>query len=380
MVEMVVEASKAIALTAKLCRPRVIPMYPITPQTHIVENIAELINNGEFDAEMIHAESEHSACSALMGAQAAGLRTFSATASQGLALMFEVLPIVSGNRLPCVMTVANRALSAPINIWGDHSDAVSVRDLGWIQLYVESTQEAVDTLIQLYKICENKDVLLPGMLCIDGFTLSHVYERAFIPEQKDVDEFLPPYEPHVVLDPERPATMGPIAFPNSYMEFKKMQQEAMVNAIKVIEKTNKEFGKKFGRRYGNGLIETYRMEDAKYAVVGMGTLISTARTVVDKLRSKKEKVGLVKIKSLRPFPANLLRKTLENLKVVAVIDRHISLGYEGPLFTDLRSALYGSDLKIASYIAGLGGRDITAKHIEKVFMDMKKGKYGGWLL
>ncbi|MEM4598745.1 MAG: pyruvate ferredoxin oxidoreductase [Candidatus Diapherotrites archaeon] len=380
MTEMVVEASKAIALAAKLCRPKVIPMYPITPQTHIVENLAEIINNGELDAEIIHAESEHSACSALLGAQAAGARTFSATSSQGLALMFEVLPIVAGNRMPCVMAVANRALSAPINIWNDHSDAVSARDQGWIQLYVESTQEAIDTLIQLYKVCENKDVMLPGMLCIDGFTLSHVYERAFVPEQSKVDEFLPEYKPLNVLDPAEPITIGPIAFPNSYMEFKKMQHEAMLLAEKEIEKVNKEFGKKFGRKYGNGLIEEYKMDDAKYALIGMGTFIGTARNVVDKLREKKEKVGLIKLKSLRPFPAERLRKTTEGLKGLAVIDRHISVGYEGPLYTDLRSALYGSKLKISSYIAGLGGRDIAAAHIERVFKEIKSGKDGGWLL
>ncbi|MCX8190283.1 MAG: pyruvate ferredoxin oxidoreductase [Candidatus Diapherotrites archaeon] len=380
MTEMVVEASKAIALAAKLCRPKVIPMYPITPQTHIVENLAEIINNGELDAEIIHAESEHSACSALLGAQASGIRTFSATASQGLALMFEVLPIVAGNRMPCVMAVANRALSAPINIWNDHSDAVSVRDQGWIQIYVESTQEAIDTLIQLYRVCESKEVMLPGMLCIDGFTLSHVYERAFVPDQSEVDEFLPEYKPLNILDPANPITMGPIAFPNSYMEFKKMQHEAMLLAKKEIEKANQEFGKKFGRKYGNGLIETYRMEDAKYAIIGMGTLIGTARTVVDKLREKKKKVGLIKLRSLRPFPDEKLRKAIEGLKGLAVIDRHISVGYEGPLYTDLRSAFYGSKLTLSNYIAGLGGRDITAAHIEKVFIDLMNGKSGGWLL
>lgn len=380
MPEIVVEASKAIAIAAKLCRPKVIPLYPITPQTHIVENIAEMINNGELQAELIHAESEHSACSALLGAQAAGVRTFTATSSQGLALMFEILPIVSGNRMPCVMAVANRALSAPINIWNDHSDSVSARDQGWIQLYVESTQEAIDTVIQLYKICEDHDVLLPGMLCLDGFTLSHVYERAFVPEQSDVDEFLPEYKPLVKLDPEEPLTIGPIAFPNSYMEFKKMQHEAMLGAIDKIKKVNKEFAKKFGRSYGDGLIETYKMEDAEFALIGMGTLISTAREVVDELRKKGIKAGLIKLRSLRPFPKEELRKATSKLQGLAVIDRHISIGYEGPLFTDVKSALFGDGLKLANFIAGLGGRDITKKHLESVFIDLKNGKKGGWLL
>lgn len=380
MPEIVVEASRAIALGVKLCKPKVIPMYPITPQTHIVEALAEMINNGELEAEMIHVESEHSACSALLGAQAAGVRTFSATSSQGLALMYEILPIVSGNRMPSVMAIANRALSAPINIWNDHSDAVSARDQGWIQLWVESTQEAVDTVIQLYKICEDRSVLLPGMLCLDGFTLSHVYERAVVPEQEQVDEFLPEYKPYVKLDPEEPITMGPIAFPDSFMEFKKMQQEAMLNAVEKIKEVNEEYAKQFGRSYGNGLIELYQMEDAEYALLGMGTLVGTARVVVDELRKEGHKVGLIKLRSLRPFPKEDLIKATENLQGLAVIDRHISLGYEGPLFSDVRSALFERDLRIINFIAGLGGRDITQKHLRKALFSLKEGKEGGWLL
>jgi len=380
MPEMVVETSKAIAIAVKLCKPKVIPLYPITPQTHIVENLAEMINNGELKAELIHAESEHSACSALLGAQAAGVRTFSATSSQGLALMFEILPIISGNRMPSVMAVANRALSAPINIWNDHSDAVSARDQGWIQFYVESAQEAIDATIQSYKICEDHDVLLPGMVCLDGFTLSHVYERTYVPEQHEVDEFLPEYKPVTKLDPSEPLTIGPIAFPNSYMEFKKMQNDAMLAAIDKIKKVHNEFAKKFGRSYGDGLIELYRMDDAEYALLGMGTLVSTARDVVDNLREKGIKAGLIKLRCLRPFPKEELRKATAKLKGLAVIDRHISVGYEGPLFTDVKSALFGNDIKIINFIAGLGGRDITRKHLESAFMDLKDGKNGRWLL
>jgi len=379
MTEMVVEASMALALGAKMCRPKVIPMYPITPQTHIVERLADFINNGELDAEMLHAESEHSAMAAMIGASAAGVRAYTATSSQGLALMFELLPVMSGNRLPGVMSVANRALSAPISIWNDHSDAVSARDQGWIQLYCESTQEAIDTTIQLYKVSENHDVLLPAMVCIDGFTLSHVLERAVIPEQEEVDEFLPAFKPFVKLDPENPVSMGPIAFPNSFMEFKKQQQDAFEKAMPLIGKVHDEFAKKFGRSYGNGWIEEYKMEDAEYALIGMGTLIGTGRVAVDELREKGEKVGLIKLRSYRPFPAKEIQRATKNLKGLSVIDRHFSLGYEAPLFTEISSALYDSPLQINSFVAGLGGRDITVDRLKRALLSVKKGEPGGWL-
>ncbi len=379
MAEMVVEASMALALGAKMCRPKVIPMYPITPQTHIVERLADFISNGELNAEMLHAESEHSAMAAMIGASAAGVRTYTATSSQGLALMFELLPVMSGNRLPGVMAVANRALSAPISIWNDHSDSVSARDQGWIQLYCESTQEAIDTTIQLYKVSENHDVLLPAMVCIDGFTLSHVLERAVIPEQEEVDEFLPEFKPFVKLDPENPVSIGPIAFPNSFMEFKKQQQDAFEKAMPLIGKVHDEFAKKFGRSYGNGWIEEYKMEDAEYALIGMGTLIGTGRVAVDELREKGEKVGLIKLRSYRPFPAKEIQRATKNLKGLSVIDRHFSLGYEAPLFTEVSSALYDSPLQINSFVAGLGGRDITVDRLKKALLSVKKGEPGGWL-
>ncbi len=376
----VVEASIAVAKAVKLCRVKVCPMYPITPSTHIPEKIAEFIFNGEMDAEMIHVESEHSAASAMIGSVATGVRSFTATSSQGLALMFEILPILSGMRLPCVMTVANRALSAPINIWNDHSDSVSARDQGWIQLWVESSQEALDATIQAFKISEHKDVLLPAMVNLDGFTLSHVWEPVDVPEQEKVDKFLPEFKPRDILDPENPKTFGPIGFPTHFMEFKQMQQKAMEKAEEVISEVNSEYKKRFGMGYGNGLIETYKADDAEYALIGMGSLCGTARVVVDKLRKNGLKAGLIRIRSLRPFPKKDLQKDAENLKGIAVIDRHISLGYEGPLYTDVKSALFGSDIKINSYIGGLGGRDITLQHIERTFNDLKNGKEGGWLL
>jgi pyruvate ferredoxin oxidoreductase alpha subunit len=312
----VIEASMAVALAAKLCKPSVIAAYPITPQTHIVERIADFIYDGEMDAELIDMESEHSAISASLGAEAVGSRTFTATASQGLALMHEILFVVSGMRLPIVMAVANRALSAPINIWNDHSDSIAARDSGWMQFYVESAQEALDKVIIAYKIAENKSILLPAMICLDGFTLSHVYEPVDIPSQNQVDQFLPKYVPLHKLDPTKPISMGPIGYPNSFMEFKHQQQEAMQKAINIIKKTNEEFSKMFGRSYGNGLIEEFMLKDAEYAVIAMGTITATTGYVVEELRKQGKKVGLIKVKTFRPFPEEEIIKATENLKAI----------------------------------------------------------------
>jgi len=379
----VIEASTAVAIGVKLCNPGVIPMYPITPQTHIVERLAEYINDGLLKSEMIHAESEHSAISAALGAQATGVRTFTATASQGLALMHEILFVVAGMRLPMVMAIANRALSAPINIWNDQQDSVSERDSGWIQLYVESAQEALDTIIQAYKIAENKKVLLPVMVCLDGFTLSHVYEPVDIPEKKDVDKFLPKYNALFKLDPKKPVTMGPIGFPNTYMEFRKATHEAMLDSIDVIKNANSQFKKSFNRSYGDGLIETYKVDDADYAVAATGTVCSTTRVVVDELRKQGKKAGLIKIKSFRPFPKKEIISCCKNLKGIAVIDRNISLGNEGALYTELKSAFYNQKKKpiINGFIAGLGGRDITPSHIKTAFKKIiENSSNTEWLL
>ncbi len=378
----VIEASTAVALGVKLCNPAVIPMYPITPQTHIVERLADYINDGLLKSEMIHVESEHSAISAALGSEATGVRTFTATASQGLALMHEILFVVAGMRLPVVMAVANRALSAPINIWNDQQDSISERDTGWIQLYVESAQEALDTIIQAYKIAENRKVLLPVMVCLDGFTLSHVYEPVDIPEKKDVDKFLPKYNPLFKLNPEKPVTMGPIGFPNTYMEFRKATHEAMLNAIDIIKNANNDFKKSFNRSYGNGLIETYKINDAEYAVATMGTACSTTRIVVDELRKQGKKVGLIKIKSFRPFPKQEIISCCQNIKGIAVIDRNISLGNEGALLTEFKSAFYNQNKKpiINGFIAGLGGRDITPDHIKTAFKKVENSNDIEWLL
>jgi len=377
----VFEASMSVAQAVKLARVKVFPMYPITPATHIAEEISKMISDGEAEIEEITVESEHSALSAAMGSIATGVRTFTATSSQGLALMFEMLPILSGNRLPCVMAVANRALSAPINIWNDHSDSVSVRDQGWIQLWVESSQEALDTTIQAFKISEANEVQLPVVVNLDGFTLSHVFEPVDVPEQKRVDSYLPPFNPLNVLDTENPKTFGPIAFPTVYMEFRKELDDAMLASESVIEKANKEFAKEFDSSYGDGLLELYKIEDAEFAIIGMGTLCGTARAVVDKMRREKKKAGLIRLRTLRPFPKERLLKACKNLKGLAVIDRHVSYGFEGPLFTDVRSAFFDEKSKpfIAGFIAGLGGRDITEKHLEKALQNAMQKKEGEWL-
>jgi len=374
----VIEASMAVAIGAKLCEPGVLPMYPITPQTHIVERLADFVNDGDLNAEIIYAESEHSALSAALGASASGVRTFTATASQGLALMHEILFVVSGMRLPVVMAVANRALSAPINIWNDHQDSISARDSGWIQLYVESAQEALDTTIMAFKIAESMQT--PVMVCLDGFTLSHVYEPVDVPSQKDVKKFLPSFKPTAILDPKTPMSFGPIAFPDTYMELKLEQQKAMQNSIRKIKTVNTEFNKKFGRKYGDGLVETYKLSDAKHAIIAMGTVCGTAKVVVDQLRKKGKKVGLIKLRSFRPFPHQEIQRLTKNLKALAVIDRNISIGKEGALYSEIKSSLYGNRIIINGFIAGLGGRDITPKHLEKALTGLGSKKKDVWLL
>src|SRR3989344_7667756 len=335
MAKQVIEASQAVAEAVKLCKPAVVAMYPITPQTHIVERIADFINNGAMDAEMIDTESEHSAMSACIGAQATGVRTFTATASQGLALMHEMLFVTSGLRLPVVMAVANRSLSAPINIWNDQSDSVAARDSGWIQFYVESAQEAFDTIIMAYRVAESRKVLLPAMVCMDGYILSHVNEPVDVAGQKAVDAFLPGYRPLYALDPKKPLTFGPIAFPDTFMSFKKDQQDALVNSSEEIKKVSSEFKKVFGRGYGNGLVELYRMDDANAAVIAMGSVCGTIREAVDELRKNGKKAGLVKIKTFRPFPEKDVISACKKPGSIAVIDKNISLGHDGALFTEI---------------------------------------------
>ena len=375
----VIEASEAVALGVKFSRVKVCPMYPITPSTHIPERISDYIFDGEMDAQMIHVESEHSAASAMIGSILSGARSFTATSSNGFELMYEMLPIISGMRLPAVMAVANRTVAGPINIWNDHSDAVSARDQGWIQLYAESSQECIDTIIQCYKIAEDKKVMLPAMLCLDGFALTHVFENVDIPEQKQVDSFLPAFKLEDTLDVKNPKSFGPIGFPDSFMNFKKQQHDAMANALEVISRANKDFEKEFGRSYGDGFVELTDMDDAEFAIIAMGTICGTAKAKVEELRKKGKKVGVIRLRSYRPFPIESIKNAVKNLKGLAVLDRHVSLGANAPLFTEVKEIL--TELSVFSYIAGIGGRDVTLQHFESVFDDLESGKQSReWLM
>ncbi len=338
--------------------------------THIVEKLADMVADGELDAEYMNVESEHSAISACVGAQAAGVRTYTATASQGLALMHEILFIASGMRLPMVMTIANRSLSSPLNIWNDWSDSIASRDSGWLQLYCETAQEAFDTTIQAYKIAENEKVLLPVMVCIDGFILSHVYEPVDIPNKSDVKKFLPDYN-GFKIDFDKPITQGTWAGPEHYQGFKKMQQDAMTKSLKVISQVNTEFEKQFDRSYGNGLIELYNMKQAKHAIISMGSVCGTIKYVLEK--NKITDIGLIRIKSYRPFPIQELKNSLKGITSAVVLEKDISLGSAGALMADTKAA---SNIPMTNIISGLGGRDITEKMILESFEYARKGKEG----
>lgn len=356
----VVEGSMAVAEAVKACRPAVVSAYPITPQTHIVEDISQMIADGDLqNCEYVRTESEFGAASMVQGAEAAGARTFSATSSQGAVLMYEVLFSIAGMRLPCVIVMANRSVSSPISIWNDHQDAISARDNGWIQLWAEDAQEAADLVIQAYRIAEDRRVLLPVMVNMDGFSLTHVFEPVEAYDQKTVDEFLPPYSPLYALDPRSPVTMGALAPPEVYTEARYMIHAAQLRAMAVIEQVAGDFRKKFGR-YGGGLIDAYELEGAEVVFVAMGSIIGTMKDAVDAMRSDGLKVGIVKVRSYRPFPADALRAALGKAKCVCVVDRDVSMGMEGALFTDLKAVLYGkSSVAMLGFIAGMGGRDIT---------------------
>jgi len=356
------EGSKVVAEAIFLCKPDVVSAYPITPQTHIVETLAQLIADGRIKSKFLEVESEFTAISSVAGAVAAGSRTFTATCSQGLALMHEVLFAIAGMRLPVVMVVANRALSAPINIWNDQQDSISERDSGWIQLYVETAQEAVDTVIQAYKIAEDRRVLLPIMVCMDGFILTHTVEPVNVPDDVEVNKFLPKYKPtHALLDPTIPMTLGPFAYPEPYFKLRKELSIAIDNSKKIIQEVNEEFGEKFKRKYGNGLIEEYK-NDKKIAIVSMGSVCGTIRTVVD----SREDSGLVKIRCYRPFPKEDLVNALKDKEIVIVIEKNISLGLgSGSAFSEIRDVLYQlkEKPKIVGAVVGLGGTDVRSKDI-----------------
>jgi pyruvate ferredoxin oxidoreductase alpha subunit len=360
------EVSIAVSEAVKLTNVDVIAAYPITPQTHIVEHLSELVAQGELDAEYIPVESEHSAMSACLGSSAAGARTFTATAGQGLELMHEVVYVASAMRLPIVMAVANRALSSPLSVWGDHSDVMSVRDTGWIQIFVENGQEAVDNTIIAFRIAEDHQVLLPVMIHIDGFHLSHMVEPIMLPDQSEVDEFLPVNKFPLPLNPAKPVTMGDFAPPVVFTEAKWAQEINLENSKDAVLEIWKKFGDKFGRYYKP--VETYKCEDAEVLFMVMGSFAETAMMAVDKLRESGKKIGLFRIRLWRPFPTEEIRQVVAKAKTIIVLDRAISMGMGGPVATEIKSALYPltKKPKIVSFVGGLGGRDISPVDFEEI--------------
>jgi pyruvate ferredoxin oxidoreductase alpha subunit len=366
MVVKVISADHAVAWAVRLAKAEVIPAFPITPQTLIMELISEFINDGEMDAELILAESEHSVMSVAVGASAGGVRTFTASASQGLALMHEMLYAAPQNRLPVVMVNVNRSLGAAAGIWLEHNDSMPERESGWLQCYVEDNQEALDMVLQAYRVAEDIQVMLPMMVCLDGFVLSHTVERVEIPGQEEVDAFLPKYKPLNVLDTEAPKVFNPIVPPDYVMEMRYQLDWAMDMAREVIGNVDRDFGQRFGRSYG-GLFEGYRMEDAELALITLGTATTTARAVVDELRAQGKKVGLIKLRFMRPFPERELREATKNLKALGVFDRSIAMNRYGPVFTEVRGALSGSGVPLTDHIGGLGGRDLTLEDMRAIY-------------
>jgi len=361
------EIALAAAEAAALCLPDVIAAYPITPNTHVPEHLSQIVADGRLDAEFITVESEHSAMSACAGASGAGARAFTATSSQGLLYMAEILAIISSMRLPVVMIIGNRALSGPLSIWNDHSDIMSQRDIGWISLFAANGQETVDMTIQAFKIAEHPDVLLPTNVNLDGFQLTHVVEPMLMPDQEEVDRFLPPFKPFAALNPDAPVTLGALGLPDIYTEACKSREEVLLNSKKVILEVWKEWEEQFGRKYEP--IESYEAEDAEVLMLTMGSMGETAEMAIDELRKEGMKAGLLKLKLWRPFPVEELKQAVKGAKVLVVTDRCLSYGGAGgPVALEVRSALYAEKKRpvILNYIIGLGGRDVMVDH----FMEM----------
>jgi len=364
------EVSIAAAEAVGLADVDVIAAYPITPQTHIVEHLSELVASGHLDAEFIPVESEHSAMSCCVGSSAAGARTFTSTSSQGYALMAEICYIASSLRLPIVMVTANRALSAPISIWNDHADLMMARDTGWIQTVAENGQEVVDLIFHAFRVAEDHRVLLPVMVNLDGFILSHVIEPILLPDKAEVEAYLPHYAPKLRLDPKRPVSIGPVGMPDVYTEAKKAHDEVLKGSRVVIEEAWDDFEAKFGRRYR--AVETYRAEDAETMLITMGSISETAMTAVDGMRERGKKVGLTRIRLWRPFPAQDLFDAVKGAKQLAVVDRAMNFNALcGPVCGEIKSVLFdrGHTPYVKNYIAGLGGRDVTVEN----FTEMVEG-------
>jgi pyruvate ferredoxin oxidoreductase alpha subunit len=376
------EVSIAAAEAVKQANVDVISAYPITPQTHIVEHLSELVANGEMDAEFFCVESEHSALSVCVGSEATGARSFTCTSAQGLALMSEITYIASALRLPIVMIIANRTLSGPLSIWNDHSDAMSIRDCGWIQFFAENGQEVYDHVFISYRLAENREVLLPAIINMDGFTLSHVIEPLEMIEQEKIDQFLPPYQPLYRLHPDHPITMGAFALPAIFTETKKAQEVAMQASMPKILEVFKAFGDLTGRYYNP--IETYKAEDAETLLITMGSFGETASVAVDKMREQGRSVGLIKIRLWRPFPFEDFKRVALKAKNLVVIDRAISVGMGGPVASEVKAALYGYDARPAVYdfVAGISGRDVAPsdfiKMVDKAEIEIEEGNKEGY--
>ena len=361
------EGSHAVAATVALCRPEVICAYPISPQTHIVEGLSEMVRDGTLPGcEFINVESEFAAMSVAIGASAAGARSYTATASQGLLFMAEAVWNASGLGLPIVMTLANRAIGAPINIWNDHTDAMSMRDAGWIQLFAENNQDALDLHIQAFRLAE--EVSLPIMVCMDGFILTHAYEGVDIPTQAQVDAYLPPYEPRQVLDPREPVSIGAMVGPEAFTEVRYLAHAKQMQALELIPQLAAEFKQQFGRDSG-GLIHSYRMEDAKTVVVALGSVLGTIKDTVDELRDEGVEIGVLGITAFRPFPLNEIRDAVSHVRRVVVVEKSFAVGIGGIVSRDVRSAMRNRPQPVYTVVAGLGGRAITKASLHRLFTD-----------
>ncbi len=365
---------EAFAAGIRLARPEVVSAYPITPQTIVVERLSDMVEDGSLDAEFIHVESEHSALSCAIGASAAGVRTFTATSSQGLLYMAEGLVYASGGRFPIVMMNANRSTALPWNIYGDQRDSLALLDTGWIQAYAENAQEALDLALLSYYIAEHKTVSTPFMVNLDGFILTHTYEEVDVPEQAQADAFLPKYETENCFSFEKPKNMAFSAGPDTNYIFKFKEHAAMRRAIPVIQEAEAKFAEVFGRQY-TGLIDTYKTEDADYILITLGTIAGLSREIADKLRAEGKKVGVLRIRYLRPFPTDEIAQAVRNAKAVAVLEKDISFGAAGTVFTNVTSALQTAGLNVPAYnfIGGLGGRNISHADIEEIFAKTEQG-------
>ena len=367
-----IEGSYAVAEVVAQCRPNVISAYPITPQTHIVEGLADIVGSGQLDAEFVNVESEFSAASVVLGASAAGARAYTATTSQGLLLMSEVIYCIAGMRLPIVLTCANRAISAPLSIWNDQQDSMAVRDAGWIQLHAEDNQEASDLHIQAFKIAEQ--TFLPVMVCMDGFILTHAFEPVDIPEQKEVDDFLPAFKPRHIVDPRWPRGIGLFADPRFYLETRYILHRALEKSEETIKEVSSEFTKAFGRESG-GFIKTYKLEEADVVVVSMGSVVGTIKELIDVLEEEGKKVGLLQICSYRPFPRKEVYRALKDKMNIVVLEKCISLGRGGILASDIRWSFPRAEKKdrnISSFVAGLGGRNISIDDLRYMVEKVEK--------